>query len=254
MSLEPKLVCNENLGSLQSCLVGGDPDQRKRERKVRRRALVISVALQATVLAAVVLIPLFAKPPLLVTSVAPVPIYAVTSNSSHPAARPRVPSKHACVVCVNLRPANLYPGDGVQSTQVSEPNTAIFDGVPTPSCPGCIAIGKTEGPRPPVADESQVRRPQILHKTEIDPAMLIRRVEPVYPILAKQTRRSGRVELRAIIAIDGTIRSLQLVSGDPFFYESAKEAVSQWRYRPTVLNGQPVEIDTFISVIYNINR
>jgi protein TonB len=90
--------------------------------------------------------------------------------------------------------------------------------------------------------------------TQISAAMLIHRVEPVYPVLARQTGRSGRVELRAVIATDGTIQSLQVVSGDPFFYQSAMDAVRQWRYRPTVLNGEPVEIDTFISVIYNIGR
>jgi len=84
--------------------------------------------------------------------------------------------------------------------------------------------------------------------------MLIHRIEPVYPYLPKQLGRSGRVELRAIIATDGTIQSLRVVSGDPLFYQSALEAVSQWRYRPTVLNGEPVEIDTFITVIYNIDR
>jgi protein TonB len=45
-----------------------------------------------------------------------------------------------------------------------------------------------------------------------------------------------------------------VISGDPFFYQSALDAVRQWRYRPTVLNGEPVEIDTFISVIYNMDR
>ena len=84
--------------------------------------------------------------------------------------------------------------------------------------------------------------------------MLIHRVEPVYPRLAIQVGRSGRVELRAIIATDGTIQSLQVISGDPFFYQSALDAVRQWRYKPTVLNGEAVEIDTFISVIYNMDR
>jgi Gram-negative bacterial TonB protein C-terminal len=61
-------------------------------------------------------------------------------------------------------------------------------------------------------------------------------------------------ELRAVIATNGTIQSLQAVSGDPLFYQSAMDAVRQWRYTPTVLNGEAVEIDTFITVIYNINR
>ena len=84
--------------------------------------------------------------------------------------------------------------------------------------------------------------------------MLIRRVEPVYPPLAIQIHREGRVELRAIIATDGTIRSLEIVSGDPIFYQSALEAVRQWHYKPTILNGQPVEIDTHITVIYTVSH
>ena len=84
--------------------------------------------------------------------------------------------------------------------------------------------------------------------------MLTRRVEPVYPVLARQTGREGRVELHAIIATDGTIQSLEVLSGDPPFYNSALAAVREWRYRPTVLNGQAVEIDTRITVVYKLNR
>jgi len=72
----------------------------------------------------------------------------------------------------------------------------------------------------------------------------------VYPPLAIHIHKEGQVELRAIIGTDGAIRSLQIVSGDPLFYISAREAVEQWRYKPTILNGQPVEIDTYITVIY----
>ena len=82
--------------------------------------------------------------------------------------------------------------------------------------------------------------------------MLVRRVEPVYPELARQTHREGRVELRAIIGTDGSIQSLQVVSGDPLFLQSAVDAVQQWRYKPTILNGQPVAIDTYITVIYTM--
>jgi periplasmic protein TonB len=84
--------------------------------------------------------------------------------------------------------------------------------------------------------------------------MLTHRVEPVYPALARQIGRSGRVELRAVIATDGSIQSLEAVGGDPLFYSSALEAVRQWRYTPTVLNGLQVEVDTYITVIYNVQR
>jgi periplasmic protein TonB len=69
-----------------------------------------------------------------------------------------------------------------------------------------------------------------------------------------QTHREGRVELRARIGTDGTIQSLEIVGGDPMFYLSAREAVSQWHYKPLILNGQPVEIDTHITVIYTMQH
>jgi len=88
----------------------------------------------------------------------------------------------------------------------------------------------------------------------IEPAMLTRRVEPVYPALPRQLHREGRVELRAIIATDGTIQSLEVVSGDPMFYDSALAAVREWHYKATVLDGQAVEVETQISVIYRLNN
>ena len=84
--------------------------------------------------------------------------------------------------------------------------------------------------------------------------MLIRRIEPLYPALARQIHKEGRVEMRAIIATDGTIQSLEIVSGDPMFYLSAREAVGQWRYKPLILNGHSVEIDTHITVIYTMQH
>jgi periplasmic protein TonB len=84
--------------------------------------------------------------------------------------------------------------------------------------------------------------------------MLIRRVQPVYPPLAMQIRREGRVELHAIIATDGTIQSLEVVNADPLFIQSALAAVREWRYRPTILDGQPVEVDTQITVIYTLSH
>jgi outer membrane biosynthesis protein TonB len=62
------------------------------------------------------------------------------------------------------------------------------------------------------------------------------------------------VELRAIIGADGSIESLEAVAGDPMFFQSALGAVRQWRYTPTLLNGQQVEVDTYITVIYNMQR
>ena len=60
------------------------------------------------------------------------------------------------------------------------------------------------------------------------------------------------VELRAIIARDGSIQQVQIVSGNPVLAHAAMEAVRQWRFRPTLLNGEPVEVDTFFNVIFHL--
>ena len=85
-------------------------------------------------------------------------------------------------------------------------------------------------------------------------AQLISRVEPRYPPLAVQTRQSGTVVLHAIISRDGRIDALQVVSGSPFFVQAALEAVRQWRYRPTMLDGEPVEVETTISVEFRLQN
>jgi len=246
-------VPRQNPGSLQSCLVEGDPEQRARERRVRRKALVTSVLLQASVLAALIVVPLLAKPARLVTTiVTPIPPYRHVDAQTHTTERPRTDVRHICVTCFNSRPARLDANNRVEASNPEEPNQDIGPGVPAVPCPSCINIPRA-GPQAPTVTEPRRQKPQLV-VTHIDPAMLVRRVEPVYPTLARQLGRAGRVELRAIIATDGTIQSLQIVSGDPLFYQSALDAVREWRYKPTVLNGEAVEIDTFITVIYNINR
>ena len=83
-------------------------------------------------------------------------------------------------------------------------------------------------------------------------ANLIRQVTPVYPPIAKTAHISGTVLLHAIIGKDGTVQDLQYVSGPPLLMKSAKDAVRQWRYKPTLLNGEPVDVDTTISVVFTL--
>ena len=256
LSLETKGVSGSDLGSLQSCLVGGDPEQRSRERSVRRRSLVISIATQSGIVAAIVLIPLFAKPARIAATIVPIPPYyshgtqrapnhQATQQIHHPQRDPSIfdPSSYHQPVVITHEPS---------PTPDPNPMPGSFDGPPGVSQSAQIPIIDTRAPERPQVPH--VEAPRKVHVTQIDPAMLIRRVEPVYPVLMKQIGRAGQVQLRAVIGTDGTIQSLQVVSGDPGFYQSALEAVRQWRYRPTVLNGTPVEVDTFITVIYNIAR
>jgi TonB family protein len=80
------------------------------------------------------------------------------------------------------------------------------------------------------------------------PPPLIRQVQPVYPPLAKQARIQGMVALKATIAKDGTVQNVTVVSGHPLLLQAAMDAVKQWVYQPTLLNGQPVELSTQINL------
>jgi protein TonB len=90
-----------------------------------------------------------------------------------------------------------------------------------------------------------VHRPPVSHMME---GNLVHRVQPEYPALARQARIQGVVVLRAMISRDGAIENLQVLSGNPLLTPSALNAVRQWRYRPYVLNGEPVEVETEVTV------
>jgi periplasmic protein TonB len=82
--------------------------------------------------------------------------------------------------------------------------------------------------------------------------MLVHRVEPTYPQIARTARISGSVVLTAVIAKDGQIENLTLVSGHPMLAPAAIDAVKQWRYRPYLLNGEPVEVETTITAMFQL--
>jgi len=88
----------------------------------------------------------------------------------------------------------------------------------------------------------------------VQAALLVNKVQPVYPPLARQTRISGTVRLHALISKSGSVESLEVISGHPLLVRSAMDAVQQWKYKPTLLNGEPVEVDTTIDVIFSLNQ
>jgi periplasmic protein TonB len=81
---------------------------------------------------------------------------------------------------------------------------------------------------------------------------LVYRVQPVYPPLARQARIQGPVQLRAVISKAGSIEGLTLISGHAMLSGAALAAVRQWRYRPYLLNGEPIEVETEITVNFTL--
>jgi TonB family protein len=99
----------------------------------------------------------------------------------------------------------------------------------------------------------QVRSPQARALT-VHAARLVHKVSPEYPKKARKEHVEGTVRLHAIIGKDGAPRELIVISGDPLLTDAALKAVRKWRYEPTILNGQPIEVDTKIDVTFAINH
>ena len=97
----------------------------------------------------------------------------------------------------------------------------------------------------PGANAAAVKPLRVSHWAE---GNIIYRVQPSYPPIARLARVQGTVELRAIISKAGKIENLVVVSGPPTLVKSAIEAVRQWRYRPYLLNNEPIEVETEITV------
>jgi protein TonB len=86
----------------------------------------------------------------------------------------------------------------------------------------------------------------------VQASKLISQPKPNYPPIAKQARVQGQVVLQAVISKSGTIENLKVVSGHPMLTQSALDAVRNWRYQPTYLNGEPVEVETTINVNFSL--
>jgi TonB family protein len=110
-----------------------------------------------------------------------------------------------------------------------------------------IGNGQDKGNRPGVRLEEEKKRPRLSH---IDEGLLTQKVMPVYPLIASRIGLQGDVKLYAVISREGSIESLKLISGHPLLVAAAMDAVKQWKYRPYILNGDPVEVETYITVTF----
>lgn len=108
-------------------------------------------------------------------------------------------------------------------------------------------ILNTAPPPPPKAAPSRIKV-----GGQVQAANLLHQVLPTYPAIAKTAHVAGTVRLHAVIAKDGSIQELQYVSGPALLMRAAMDAVHEWKYRPTMLNGEPVEVDTTIDVVFSL--
>ena len=108
-------------------------------------------------------------------------------------------------------------------------------------------------PPPPPVKAAAPPTPKIIHVGgNVQAALLISGPKPVYPLIAREARVQGTVELKAIIGKDGRVAKVQVADGNPLLVNAALEAVRKWVYRPTYLNGVPVEVATEIDVTFEL--
>lgn len=248
-------VSENGFGSLRSCLVEGDPQTEKRARRIKQRAVAFSIVLQSLTLVALVLFPLLGKGERISIKYAtPIPPYAPV-GVHHPA--PSNPGPRTPAPCRFCQPPSVPT---TISTHVPNPSP-VSNGPEGDPIPGALPTPGIDGGYPPPTsrpvpprEDTQAVKERVRVSEMQQMAQLTTRVEPRYPQLAIQIQREGRVELHALISTEGRIESLEVISGDPLFIQSALAAVREWRYRPTILNGRPIEVDTRITVIYTLSR
>lgn len=138
------------------------------------------------------------------------------------------------------------------------PSTVRADSSAFPIGGSLLSSISGTAPPPPAVKPDPAPKPEppkrIVVGGSVVGAGLIHRVVPAYPPLAKQARVQGTVRLAAIIAADGSIQELRVISGPGLLVSAALAAVSQWRYRPTLLNNRPVEVATTIDVNFTLGQ
>jgi periplasmic protein TonB len=218
---------------------------------------------EVSAIAAVVVFPLFLAPvlhppklPVILRFSRPVMLLKperikmpATANSS----RPTLQTSHAFVAPVRI------------PTHVAEINDIAAADAPTvgfSAAPGGSDVagaqdttGTVAPPEPPKALVHRDPQPQApLHVSSgVQEAKLVKKIVPVYPRLALQTRQFGKVRLTTTIGKDGHVKNIQVISGPAFLVPAAIEAVKQWVYQPTLLNGQPVEVIAPVDINFILN-
>jgi protein TonB len=250
-------------GSLSSCILENDPETQERARWLRGKSLAASLGLEAALLAAILILPLI-HPGVLGSRLIVTPLPPFRGGNRLGDEQPRrthLPSPAPnvtpilCLLC--SQPAAVRP-QSPRNGGASEDNPPPGDGFdPNGHEIGPLIIGGDPGNRIPIEIKKPEPPPRLAPQPRSEGVMeaaLIHKVQPEYPGTARIVHISGTVMLRAIIGTDGRIRELEVINGNAILQASAVAAVRQWRYRPTLLNGEAVEVETLITMNFVLDQ
>src|SRR5437764_7419394 len=223
----------------------------------RGKTTTFSFVLEAVIVGILVLIPLLftealPKAQLMMALVAPPP---PPPPPPPPAAVKIVKQVQTDIVNGQLRTPTKIPKkvEIVKEEEAPPPSMGVVGGVPGGVPGGQMGgvIGGIISSTPMAVPKVAVQRVRV--SQGVSQGLLIKKVQPSYPPLARQARIQGTVTLQAEISKDGTIENLRLMSGHPMLAPAAIEAVKQWRYKPYLLNGEPVAVDTQVQVNFTLS-
>lgn len=237
---------------LSACLMDSDIETRQGRGARRRRAIIAAVAIEVVLIAWLLLWPVLTPGGLPPNFVMLPHIYPVRTADNPPA---------KSVSSVATRPTNSMSNPNFPPLRTPPRAEAFNSEAPPGVVPPLFSsnlpagtslspwiLGATGNGRPTIPPPRPIA-PRMIRRSEgVESGMLIHRVEPLYPPLARAARISGTVELRAVIGRDGRVRSIEVLSGNPLLARAAIDAVWQWRYRPASLDGEAVEVETRITV------
>jgi protein TonB len=227
----------------------------------RLSTTILSFALQVGLICVLILIPLIytdalPKTQLMTFLVAPPPPPPPPPPPA--AAAVKVVKMQSEVINGQLRTPTKIPNKIQMIKEEEAPPDLGGGGVPG-GVPGGIPGGSAGGVIGGILSSTQVAVPKVATpmrvrvSSGVSTGLLIKKVTPTYPQLAKQARIQGQVVLQAEISKEGTIQNLQLISGHPMLAPAAIEAVRQWRYKPYLLNGEPVAVETQVVVNFSLS-
>jgi protein TonB len=220
-----------------------------------RNWMIATFGMNASILAALIAIPLFHP------SMLPPLAYAWLLETPPPVEEPKPVVRQETTAA---SPSQLRDGR-VQAPPTIPTHIWIPNTVEPPLPPGVMSLGDSgrfalsgTGCDPFNCSAvrtvvSQAAQPMLQVSKGVMAGLLIRRVIPIYPSIGRAVRAQGTVQLQATISREGTIENLRAVSGPPILQQAAIDAVKQWRYRPYLLNGEPVEVETTINVEFKLD-
>jgi protein TonB len=220
-----------------------------------RRWMIAAFTLNGSILLALVLIPLIYPQALQPQMIA----YLMEAPALQPAPQPKPQARleHANVVQSEMRNGQIFAPSVIPNhiTMVDRPETLpeinVADWGSTADGPGGNNPFRGQTVRPVVRPDP--RNPVRVPSTVVS-ELLLQKTIPTYPPIARATMTQGTVVLEATISRAGTIEDLRVASGPPMLQQAALDAVKTWRYRPYLLNGEPVAVETTVNVVFTLGR